>query len=92
MHIKIPDFFEIVIPDEQGDARTSALVNLRWVLTCWASAINERYIEGSPRRVETHQKIESLFAQMWTHLNEDERYEYGNNLVDAETGKAIEFQ
>ena len=95
IRVQIPDFFEIGIPLESTGSQHSdckkwaALINLRWVLSCWASAINDACHHGSPRRVETHNKIEQIFAELRPHLDEEQWYQVRKGLVDEETGKTL---
>lgn len=90
IRVQIPDFFEIGIPVAQGEERERALINLRWVFNCWASAITGNYIEGAPRRVETHNKIEAVYGALRPHLTDDEWYELRQHMLN-ENGKAYDL-
>lgn len=91
IRVQIQDFFEVGIPKEQGDLRERALVNLRWVLNCWASAINDAYSRSAPRRIETHFKIEKICGELRPHLTENEWCQLRKALVDENTGKAFDL-
>lgn len=96
IRIQIPDFFEIGIPLESTGSQHSdckkwaALINLRWVLSCWAGSIIEGYSQGAPRRVEVNAKLEQIFAELRLHLDAEQWYQVRKGLVDVETGKALD--
>lgn len=96
IRVQIPDFFEIGIPLESTGSQHSdckkwaALINLRWVLGCWAESIIKAYAKNAPRRMEVSRKLEQIFAELRPHLDEEQWYQVRKGLVDEETGKPFD--
>jgi hypothetical protein len=83
LHWPVHGLSFVLPPKALPDARKAAIIELRWILTCFQCAIHEHYQEDSVRRPECDAKINEFLKQAWKtgQLDSTEFYELANGLT-----------
>lgn len=70
-----------------AEERHKAIINMRWMLRCFLSAICDGYRVGAPRREQACNMVETYARKAHRQLSAKEWDEFCGGLMDPATGK-----